>query len=64
MRFIKFNEYFINKSSRRNYIVEYFLKFEKKFNLNIFLIDKDKNIQVFLTKYKKLYLPPAKKKKI
>ena len=49
---------------RRNYIVEYFLKLRKKFNLNIFLIDKDKNIPSFSLQNTKNYIcPPASKKK-
>ena len=48
---------------RRNYIVEYFLLLKKKFNLNIFLIDPDKNIQSFSIKSTKNYIcPPLTKK--
>ena len=48
---------------RRNYIVEYFLKLRKKFNLNIFLIDPDKNIPSFSFKNTKNYTCPGASKK-
>lgn len=49
---------------RRNYIIEYFLNLKKKFKLNLFLIDQDKNIPSFsLKKTKNFVCPPASKKK-
>lgn len=49
---------------RRNYIIEYFLNLKKKFKLNLFLIDQDRNIPSFsLKKTKNFVCPPASKKK-
>jgi carbamoyl-phosphate synthase large subunit len=48
---------------RRNYIIEYFLNLKKKFNLNIFIIDQDKNIPSFSLKKTKNYVCPAASKK-
>ena len=49
---------------RRNYIVEYFIILKKKFNLNIFLIDPNKNIPSFSLKNTKNYICPPVTKKI
>lgn len=49
---------------RRNYIIEYFLNLKKKFKLNLFLIDQDRNIPSFsLKKTKNFVCPPVSKKK-
>jgi len=55
----------LTNPGRRDYLVKYFISLSKKYKLNIFLVDKYKNIPSFAVSKKtfNFICPPVKNKK-